>query len=140
MGSCPTVSPTSAPTPTPSLPTSAPTLADTTCTEVRGVWSNRFGGVSKEELVDPTFFNQVLDESASKFQRKNRDCIDDYNAMQYVYKTTYKSRAGALNVYFIVCCGDNHLFTVEQLSDDTLIPADYTLPGAAFNIFYEDDE
>ena len=42
-------------------------------------------------------------------------------------------------MYFIVCCGDNHVFTVEQLSDSSLIPANYVLPGAAFNIFFEDE-
>merc|ERR1712228_216666 len=30
--------------------------------------------------------------------------------------------------------------TVEQLSDSSLIPTDYTLPGAAMDIFFEDEE
>merc|ERR1719361_1793120 len=65
----------------------------------------------------------------------NPSNVDD---MDYVYKTDFRGRAKTLTVNLVVCCGDGRSFTTEQLDEQAA--NDYNGEGAAFHIFFIDDE
>merc|ERR1712129_645347 len=66
---------------------------------------------------------------------------DDVDAMDYVYKLDYKKKKQQLTVSIIVCCGGPlKLFSDAQLSDTRVVPNGYSQEGAAFLIWFIEED